>query len=60
VRHTTTRIELVDPSLRFIELPAFCLDEGGNRFSGKERFGPPSTFGERLEAFLGVRIDSNG
>jgi hypothetical protein len=60
VRHTTTSIELVDPGLRVIELPAFCLDEGGDGFGGKERFGPPSTFRERLEAFLGVRIDSNG
>jgi hypothetical protein len=60
VRHTTTSVELLDPGLNVIELPAFRLDTGGNDFGGKERLGAPSTFCERLEVFLGVRTDSNG
>ena len=52
-------IEILDPYLNFVELPAFRLDEGCNCFRGKERLRASRTFGERLEALLGIGIDAN-
>ena len=48
VRDTSALIELLDPYLNFVELPAFRLDEGCNCFRGKERLRASRTFGERL------------
>ena len=55
----TCLIELLDAGLNFIQLPAFSLDKGGNRFRGKKRLRTTCAFRERLEALLGVDIDSN-
>ncbi len=60
VRDTSALIEFTEPYLSFVELPAFRLDEGGNRFGGKERLRASRTFGQRLEALLGIGIDANG
>lgn len=45
--------------LNFIQLPAFRLDKGGNRFRGKKRFRTAYAFSERVEALFGGDIDSN-
>jgi len=60
VGNTPALIEPFKPYLNFIELPAFRLDEGSNRFGGKERLRSASTFGERFKALLGVGVDANG
>jgi hypothetical protein len=56
----TASIELVDSGLNLIELPAFRLDEGGDRRRGQKRLRVASSFRERLEALLHVGIDADG
>jgi len=60
VWHTTARIEFGDSSLNFIELPAFRLDEGGNRFGRKERLRAPRTLRERLEPLFASSVWCSG
>jgi hypothetical protein len=59
VQGTLASIELLDPGLNLIEVPALRFDKGSNGFSGEKRFGEPRTFSERLETPVGVRIDAN-
>jgi hypothetical protein len=52
-------IELPEASLNLVQLPALGVDEGGDRFGRQKRLRPTGSSGERLEALLGVGIDSN-
>ena len=56
---TSALIEFPEAGLNFIELPAFRLNEGGDRLSCKKRLRSPSTLGECFEAFLRVAIEAN-
>ena len=59
VWNTAALVELLDAGLDFIELPAFRLNESGNRFGRKKRLRPTRALRERLETLLGVDVDSN-
>ena len=60
VRDAAAFIQLRDPDLNLVQLPAFGFDESGDRFGGQERLRAPSTPGQRLEALLGVGVDAYG
>jgi len=56
---TVAAIELPEPGLNLVQLPALGIDEGGDRFRGQERLLATGSSGERLEALLGGDIESD-
>ena len=59
MRDTTAGVEIGEACLHLVVLPAFRLDEGGDRFRGEERLRAAGPLGQGLELpLLGARRPS--